>query len=45
MKKKVFYTAPEMEVVKINVDKAIMGTSVSSVESMSSITGSWDEEE
>lgn len=45
MKKKVFYTAPEMAVVKINVDRAIMNTSVNSVESMNRVGGTWDLEQ
>jgi len=45
MKKKLQYNAPEMEVVKVNVEVAIMNTSVNSVESMNRVNGTWDLEQ
>ena len=44
MKKKIVYEAPETELVEVKEERGFL-TSVGSVESMTTVGGSWDDED
>ena len=43
MKKKLIYSTPETELVEVKVERGFLN-SVASVQTMSKVDGSWDEE-